>query len=369
MHEDRVSTNMKRRNFFQLAAAGAAAATRSAPAAAATSARRVLFHAGTQQGHSPDVLRSMAAFGVKHICSGEISSRLDEKWSADSLSRFREQVESFGLTLAMVPLPMPSVTINKTSYPNILLGKSPERDREIDEISSMLRNAGKAGIPAVKYNLTYLGVVRSGFTPGRGGARSSTFVYETAKVDPQVFEMVKADDDAMWDRIEYFLKRVVPVAEEAKVRIACHPNDPGMPKGGFHGIPSVLSSVEGLKKFVSIAPSPYHGLNFCQGTVCEMLDDPAKEIPDVIRYFGSRQKIFNVHFRNIVGHRLNFREAFPDEGDINFLECARVYREVGYDGMLMPDHAPQIEGDKSGLAFAFEIGYIQSIIQTVRNEA
>ena len=233
----------------------------------------------------------------------------------------------------------------------------------------MIRNAGKAGIPSVKYNLTYLGVVRSGHVAGRGGSRGSSFVYETAKVDPQVFEMVKTDDDTMWERIEYFLRRVVPVAEDAKVRIACHPNDPGMPKGGFHGIPSVLSSVEGLKKFVDIAPSPYHGLNFCQGTVCEMLDNPAKEILDVIRYFGSRNKIFNVHFRNIVGHRLNFREAFPDEGDINFLECARVYREVGYDGMLMPDHAPQIEGDRTGLAFAFEIGYIQAIVQTVRNEA
>ena len=74
-----------------------------------------------------------------------------------------------------------------------------------------------------------------------------------------------------------------------------------MPKGGFHGVPSVLSSVDGLKKFVDISASPYHGLNFCQGTVCEMLDDPAREIPDVIRYFGSRKKIFNVHFRNIVG--------------------------------------------------------------------
>jgi mannonate dehydratase len=269
----------------------------------------------------------------------------------------------------MVPLPMPSVTINKNPYGNILLGKSPERDREIDEISTMIRNAGKAGIPTMKYNLTYLGVVRSGYTPGRGGTRGSTFVFETAKVDTLVFEMVKADDDMMWERIEYFLKRVVPVAEEAKVRIACHPNDPGMPKGGFHGVPSVLGSVDGLKKFIDIVPSPYHALNFCQGTVCEMLDRPAQEIPDVIRYFGSRKKIFNVHFRNIVGHRLNFREAFPDEGDINFLECARVYREVGYDGMLMPDHAPQIEGDRSGLAFAFEIGYIQAIIQTVKNEA
>ena len=360
---------MNRRDFIQFASAGAVSASHPGWASPATPSRPVLFHAGTQQGHSPDVLRAMAAFGLKHICSGEISSHFDEKWSADSLSRFREQVESFGLNLAMVPLPMPSVTINKNPYPNILLGKSPERDREIDEISNMIPNAGKAGIPAVKYNLTYLGVVRSGYTPGRGGARSSTFVFDTAKVDPQVFEMVKADDDTTWERIEYFLKRVVLVAEEAKVKIACHPNDPGMPKGGFHGVPTVLSSVEGLKRFVDIAASPYHGLNFCQGTVCEMLDRPAKEIPDVIRYFGTRKKIFNVHFRNIVGHRLNFREAFPDEGDINFLECARVYREVGYDGMLMPDHAPQIEGDKSGLAFAFEIGYIQSIIQTVRNEA
>jgi mannonate dehydratase len=142
-----------------------------------------------------------------------------------------------------------------------------------------------------------------------------------------------------------------------------------MPKGGFHGVPSVLGSVDGLKKFVDIAPSPYHGLNFCQGTVCEMLDEPAKEILDVIRYFGSRKKIFNVHFRNIKGHRLDFRETFPDEGDVNFLECARLYREVGYDGMLMPDHAPQIEGDKTGLAFAFEIGYIQAVIQMVKNEA
>src|SRR5437899_11411938 len=103
---------MKRRNFIQFAAGGAAASTRPGRAAPATPSRPVLFHAGTQQGHSPDVLRSMAAFGLKHICSGEISPRLDEKWSAGSLSRLREQVESFGLSLALIPLPMSSVTIN-----------------------------------------------------------------------------------------------------------------------------------------------------------------------------------------------------------------------------------------------------------------
>jgi len=360
---------MQRRNFIQLAAASAAAAERPLQAKPKPPSRPVLFHAGTQQGHSPDVLRAMAAFGVAHICSGEPSQRLDENWSVDGLSRLREQVESSGIHLAMVPLPMASVTINKNSHANILLGKEPERDREIDEICQMIRNAGKAGIPAVKYNLTYLGVVRSQPTRGRGNTLASTFVYDTASVDPQVFELAKGNDDMMWERIEYFLKRAVPVAEESKVKMACHPNDPGMPKSGFHGVPSVLSSVDGLKRFVDMVPSPYHGLNFCQGTVCEMLDDPRKEILDVIRYFGSRNKIFNVHFRNIKGHRLDFRETFPDEGDVNFLECARVYREVGYNGMLMPDHAPHIEGDKSGLAFAFEIGYIQAVIQAVKNEA
>jgi mannonate dehydratase len=360
---------MKRRSFLQLAAAGAALAERRAKAAPRKPSHPLLFKAGTQYGHSPELLRAMAAFGVTHICSAEPSQRLDEKWSAEGLSRLREQVESFGINLDMVPLPLNSVTINRNSYRHILLGKDPERDREIDEICQMIHNAGMAGIPALKYNLTYLGVVRSKPTRGRGGAVCSTFVYSKAKVDPQVFEMARGNDDMMWERIEYFLKRVVPVAENAKVKLACHPNDPGMPKGGFHGVPSVLSSVDGLKKFVELVPSPYHGLNFCQGTVSGMLDDPGKEILDVIRYFGSRNKIFNVHFRNIRGRRLDFQEVFPDEGDVNLFDCARVYRDVGYDGMLMPDHAPHIEGDTTGLALAFEIGYIQAVIQMVKNES
>ena len=131
----------------------------------------------------------------------------------------------------------------------------------------------------------------------------------------------------------------------------------------------MLGNVDGLKRFVEITPSPYHGLNFCQGTVAEMLERPGEQIFDVIRWFGSRKKIFNVHFRNIRGGFLNFQETFIDDGDVDMLKAMRVYKEVGYDGMLMPDHAPQIEGDKNGLAFAFEIGYIQAVIQMVKNEA
>ena len=160
------------------------------------------------------------------------------------------------------------------------------------------------------------------------------------------------------------------VAEEHKVKMACHPHDPPMPRGkGFRGVQRVMGTVEGLKRFIEIRPSPYHGLNFCQGTVCEMLENPAREIFDVIRYFGTRKKIFNVHFRNIKGRFLNFQETFPDDGDINLIQALRVYKEVGYDGMIMPDHAPRITGDQGGRqAFAVGFGYIAALIQLMNQE-
>ena len=100
-----------------------------------------------------------------------------------------------------------------------------------------------------------------------------------------------------------------------------------------------------------------------------MLKDPGKEIYDVIRYFGSRGKIFNVHFRNIKGGFLNFQETFPDDGDVDMLRALRVYKEVGYDGMIMPDHVPRIDGDGGGAqAFAFAFGYIQALVQVVNSE-
>ena len=111
-----------------------------------------------------------------------------------------------------------------------MLGKSPERDREIDDICQMIRNASRAGIPAVKYNLTFIGVVRERHrrpaAAARATARSST---TRPKQDPPLTEAGRVDADTYWERITYFLERVIPVAEEYKVRMACHPQDPGMP--------------------------------------------------------------------------------------------------------------------------------------------
>ena len=332
--------------------------------------RKALMKVGTQHGSSNEILGLLAALGVNHICSALPSPRLDSNWSVDGLIRLRERVESYGIKLAIVPLPLSSNYITAVENPNILLGKSPERDREIDDICQMIRNAARAGIPALKYNLSILGVVRTEPSPGRGGARYSTFVYEKAKQKFPLTEAGPVNAEQYWERITYFLKRVIPVAEEYKVRMACHPHDPGMPSDtGFRGVHTVLGSVEGLKRFVEMMPSSYHGLNFCQGTISEMLEQPQQEIFDVIRYFGSRGKIFNVHFRNIRGHFLSFQETFIDDGDVDMLQAMRVYKEVGYDGMMMPDHVPQVPGDPKGYqAFAYTFGYIKALIRAVEAE-
>ena len=366
---------MDRREFMQVAGMGTAAAASAAKADAApakkAAPKRALMKVGTQHGDSDDILRVCAALGVNNICSALPSAKFDEKWSAEGLTRLRERVESFGIKLDVVPLPLSSSYITKSENPNIMLGKSPERDREIDDICQMIRNAAKAGIPELKYNMSILGVVRTERTPGRGGASYSTFVYDKAKQDPPLTEAGPVSEDQAWERITYFVKRVIPVAEEYKVRMACHPHDPGMPRDkGFRGVHRVLGNVDGLKRFAELSPSRYHGFNFCQGTVSEMLENPGKEIYDVIRYFGTRGRIFNVHFRNIHGKFLNFQETFIDDGDVDMLQALRVYKEVGYSGMLMPDHVPVIQGDTHGYqAFAYTFGYIKALIKAVDAEA
>ena len=374
---------MNRREFVRLTGAGIAAGSAAgwgqtgvrpvsergpAPSSTAPAAR---MKVGTQHGDADGILRVLAGFGVNHICSRLPSAKMDSAWSVEGLTRLRERVESFGITLDMVPLPLSSYEISRSENPAILLGRDPDRDRQIDDICQMIRNVARAGIRSVKYNLTLIGIPRSAPTIGRGGARYSTFVYADAKQEPPLTIAGRVDAETYWERITYFLTRVVPVAEEYKVRLACHPQDPGMPPGrGWRGVETVLGSVEGLKRFVSIAESPYHGLNFCQGTVCEMLDKPGEQIFDVIRYFGTRRKIFNVHFRNISGGFLDFRETFIDDGDVDMLKAMRVYREVGYDGMMMPDHVPAVEGDVDRLqGFAFAFGYIKALIAAVTAES
>jgi len=324
---------------------------------------------GCQSGSSDSRLRFFKRHGVDHICGRPGAPANGRIWTAEELGSFRGRIESYGLSLEMIEPPfLASTHVDKTERAAIVLGQSPERDRDIGDIQTLIRNCARVGIPAIKYNLSLLGVLRTNPAAGRGGVRLSSWrLSDTDEMSKRPTRAGRVTAELFWERITYFLERVIPVAEEHRVRMACHPHDPGVP-AGFQGVDTVLGTVEGLKKLISIRESPYHGLNFCQGTVSEMLEDPATELGEVIRYFGGRGKIFNVHFRNIRGRRDDFSETFPDEGDVDMAKALAAYREVGYQHMIMPDHVPRHDEDPEGLqAFAFCYGYIRALLQATES--
>jgi mannonate dehydratase len=316
---------------------------------------------GTQvPARDDDDYRVMAQLGIRNICADPEGNPHD--WTLEQLLGLREKIEGFGMALDMVQLPLSSRPIEQQASQDILMA-GPDRDRQIDSVCRLIERIAAAGIPAAKYNLNIIGIPRTEMERSRGGAMSEAFRWEKAnrQAAPGIAGVVPEDEN--WERIAYFLARVIPVAESNRVRLACHPHDPYTPPG-FRGVTRVLGTVDGLKRFVQMHESPYHGLNFCQGTIGEMLDEPKSEVAGVIRWFGERQKIFNVHFRNIRGGKLSFMETFPEDGDMDMWEAIRLYAEVGYPYMIMPDHVPTISGrDPKGTAFAFCYGYIAGLLQ------
>jgi len=324
------------------------------------------LHLGTQNlARDDDDYRVMAQLGVRHVCADLDGNPHD--WTIDDLERHREKIEGFGLYLDMIQLPLSSLPIEQQYSPDILAA-GPDRDKQIDSICRLIENLARVGIPAAKYNLNIIGIPRTAPEPGRGGSMHSSFRWD--KIDqhlPPSPTVGPLSEDENWERIDYFLQRVIPVATANRIRLACHPHDPYTPPG-FRGVTRVLGTVEGLQKFVQMHESPYHGLNFCQGSIAEMLVDPRNEIDDIIRWFGSRGKIFNVHFRNIRGGRLSFMETFPEDGDMDMWRALKTYAEIGYKYMIMPDHVPRVSGrDPEGVGFAFCFGYIAALLQALED--
>jgi mannonate dehydratase len=367
---------MNRRQFLSSGATTAMAlgTKLASPDSASHSSAPALMKLGDQSGPTTEThLKYLARYCVRNICAYPHIDGDRLYATVDELKATVDLAAKYDISIDCVAPPfLASSFIDREKHPAIMLAESPERDRDIEQLQTYIRNCAQAGIPSIKYNMSILGVLRTGRIPGRGD--SLDHYWDLAKTPPRepLTKAGKVDADAFWERITYFLDRVIPVANEYKIRMACHPQDPGVPPEGYMGINRVLGTVDGLKKFITIKESPYHGLNFCQGTVSEMLHDPKTEIFDVIRYFGTLKKIFNVHFRNIRGHRDNFVEVFPDEGDIDFVKAIKVYKEVGYPYLLMPDHVPIAadNADPGSLqSFAFCYGYIRALIQFVSSTA
>ncbi len=368
---------MRRRRFIKAVGAGSIGALAAkSNLLAATEEKRSGIHVGCQRGGTgTSNLEFLARHGVFHM-DGDAPKFIEGVgWDLDDSLAKREACEKYGISLDAYHLPLSSAGIDRVPLPNIMLGKSPERDREIEMIQQMIEVAGKTGVHLLLYNTTIHKVLRTGQTvdPARGNARYSTWDYEKAVqmgMDKKLTSAGEVSIDEVYERITYLLDRILPVAEEYKVKLGNHIADPPLPVG-FGGItrwnsPDVF---EGIKRFAKLYDSPSHGFNLCLGSAAEGLKDPKTEILDIIRWVGARDQIFNIHLRNIKGGWGHFQEVYPDNGDMDFLEIVRTLKEVGFQGMLMPDHVPKHDAPGAileGRAFAF--GYFNALIHAVESE-
>jgi mannonate dehydratase len=251
----------------------------------------------------------------------------------------------------------------------------PGRDAKIEEYLAHIRSLGQAGIPYTTYAHMANGIwsTEREFTRGKAPARA--FNLANAKTGhwagveyhvPLTHGRVYSEDE-IWENYTYFIKQIVPVAEEAGVRIGIHPDDPPVPVLG--GIPRpIFSSFEGYKRALEIADSPNVGMCLCVGCWLEGGELMGKDVLETIRYFGGLKKLFKVHFRNVDKPLPYFVETFIDDGYMNMYEVLKAMRQVDFDGVFIADHIPTMGGNPK-LGTAYTIGYMKALLERVNAEA
>lgn len=285
----------------------------------------------------------------------------DGPWNGEELIRWQEDCRAADMVLEAVRM--------DSAY--IIMKEGAERERYLDLIRENIRKAGKAGIALVSYHWTMIPIRRNFTVPGRGHSIYDGFKLEKdyAALPPtEAAGRVSMDD--YWGRIEYFLKGVIPVCREAKVRLAVHPYDPGGLPLGYQGVDNwdAVNYMAAIRKYMALVDSHYNGLCYEVGVTGESLPDPNEQLP-LLREMSEKRKIAQVHFRNIRGSQGNFVEVYEDEGDIDMLNAVRVLRDTAWAGTLLPDHNPRHADDPKKLeAFAFSYGYIEGLLRAARDE-
>jgi mannonate dehydratase len=292
----------------------------------------------------------------------------DEGWTYDDFARLRDSIAAADLKLEALENLSPAI------WHDVLLD-GPKKKLQLDRVKQIVRDMGKAGIPCLGYNFSLAGVWGHSVGPyARGGAESVGYLgadgpKETPIPNGMVWNM-RYDPEArdgdiglvtseqMWKRLENFLRELVPVAEDAGVMLAMHPDDPPMPS--LRGAARLIHRPEHYQRMLDLVPSKHSGMEFCIGTLAEM---PDSDIYQVVDQYSRSGRIGYLHFRNIRGKAPHYVETFVDEGDTDMPRVLRILARNGYDGVLIPDHTPQMSCAApwhAGMAFA--MGFMRAAI-------
>lgn len=299
-----------------------------------------------------------------------VPSRDDPIWTAEGIRDLQALARSEGIEIYGVE------NFNPIDLYDILLD-GPKRDEQIDIVKSIIGNVGRAGIKAMGYNFSLAGVWgHQKRRAARGGAISTCFDSKLIDVyspipnglvwNMECFEgdgsfLPPVTEEQLWDRLKRFLDDVLPAAEAAGVELALHPDDP--PMKDLRGQPRLVYQPSLYQKVIDLNPSLANKLEFCMGSVQEMTEG---SLTEAIEQYGSQKRISYIHFRNVRGKIPCYDEVFLDEGDIDMLGALRQLQRLEFDGVLIPDHTPLIDGKapwETGMAFA--LGYMRAAFQAL----
>ncbi|HSI76577.1 MAG TPA: mannonate dehydratase [Lunatimonas sp.] len=370
----------RRRSFLKKSATIAALSLTASPSAIGSSRNRLFIQAKDMgldmclayfwgiEPRKVALARQMNVLGaVGGINPGMANLQGSKPWDLDVIKGVKAAWENVGLQLKVVEGPPTLGTATKLGLNG--------RDEEIENFITFMKNLSSVGIDIICYNwMPVINWARTSLDrPSRGGALVSAFDIEDIQDQEKITEFGVITHDKMWENLEYFLKAVVPEAEKHGIKLALHPDDP--PISNIRGIPRIMTSVDAFKRLIDIYPSPSNGLTFCQGSFASMGEkDKGEDIPAAIRYFGKRETIHFVHFRDVRGHASNFEETFHDDGKTDMYEAMKCYYEVGFQGPIRPDHVPTMEGDSndkpgySTIGTLFAIGYMRGLMEGVVKE-